>query len=332
MNIPVPALTLVAAVLLDLLIGDPVYRLHPVRLIGSLAAATERLLRRKGLDAVPGGSLLLATVLVTAAGTYVAARLAAGRIHPCCAAVLDVYVLYSCIALRDMTRHAGPIAAALRAGDLPTARQHLALIVGRDVELLDEPGVARAAIESTAENFVDGLLAPIFWFVAAGAVAGPAGLPAMPLAVGAALAYRCVNTLDSMVGYRNERYLLFGRPSARLDDLLNFIPARLSIAVLWLGAVALRMDARAGRRVALRDRLKHASPNSAHAESFVAGAIGRRLGGPTAYPHGTVEKPWLGEEGGQADADDIGRVCRLTLTSGVAGASLGTLLLGIALC
>lgn len=327
-----PPLVLAVAVLIDLLLGDPVYRLHPVRLIGACAGAMERLLLRRGSGTVLRGALLPAAVLTAVVGIYTAAWFGTGMIHPLCSVVFNIYVVYSCIALRDMTRHAAPVADALRAGDLDEARRKLRLIVGRDVESLDEAGVARAVLESVAESFVDGFVGPVFWFVVCGILVGFSSLPVAPFAVGASLAYRCVNTLDSMVGYRNERYMLFGRAAARLDDLLSFVPARISLAILWLGAVAMRLDARAGWRVALRDRLKHASPNAAHAESFVAGALGLRLGGPTTYPHGVLEKPWLGEEGGTPVPDDIGRVCRLTLTSGVFGALLGISLLGIALC
>jgi adenosylcobinamide-phosphate synthase len=321
------SIVLLAAVGLDLLLGDPVYRLHPVRLIGTFISRLERGLRRLHLSGLTGGVFLLVGVLLVVIGIQLGVRYAVGSIAPSLSVAWDVFVLYSCVALRDMLRHAYPIEAALRQGDVEGARHGLSRIVGREVALLDAAAMSRAAVESVAESFVDGFLAPLFWFVVGCAGASAFGGAALPFAVSAAVAYRCVNTLDSMVGYRNPCYLLFGRASARADDLLNSLPARLSLVVLWLGARLLRMNATAGWRVALRDRLKHASPNSAHAESFVAGALGIRLGGPTRYRHGLVDKPWLGDGGNAAEPGDI-RLCgNLVLSTGLVSAAIFMLLI-----
>ena len=310
------SIVLIAAFALDMLLGDPVYRLHPVRLIGGLIRSIECGLRRLRADGVWGGAVLLALPLLVVVALQQGLRFSLACVSPVIAMVFDAYVLYSCIALRDMLRHASPIAAALLRGDTAAARQHLQKIVGRDVAALDAAAVARATVESVAESFVDGFLAPLFWYGVGCLVAAMAGATPLPFGVGAALAYRCVNTLDSMVGYRNERYLHLGRISARADDVLNLFPARLSLGALWLGAVALRLDAAAGWRIALRDRLKHASPNSAHAESFVAGALGIRLGGPTVYAHGTVGKPWLGDSPDAATPAHIRSCGQLVLATG----------------
>lgn len=319
------------AVVLDLLFGDPAYRLHPVRLIGSLAGTLERELRRLGRPGVGGGLLLLGTVLVFALGVYVAARYAADSLFTGLGIVLDIYVFYSCIALRDMVKHSRPVEHALMRGDTENARRHLQRIVGRDVAQLDRTGIARATVESISEGFVDGFLAPLFWFAAGGLTAGLFGNQSPVFAVATALGYRSVNTLDSMVGYRNARYCLFGRASARGDDILNFLPARLSLAVLWLGAALSGLDAVSGWRTAIRDRLKHSSPNSAHAESFVAGALGVKLGGPTMYPFGIVEKPWLGDGSDSTGPEHIRRACRLTLATGIVSSVLTVLSLEIVL-
>ncbi len=307
----VASLVLLAAFALDQCIGDPVYALHPVRLIGRLVSLFEAGLRRLRLGNRLGGFFLVLLVSGASLSTYLALRWAAGLIHDFAALLLDVFLLYSCLVLRDLADHARPIGDRLDDGDLAAARTAVQRIVGRDAARLDAPGVARAAVESVAESFVDGLLSPVFWFAVAALVGGPAWLPTC-----AALLYRCINTLDSMVGYRNERYARFGSASACLDDELNFVPARLGLLPLLAAAAACRLDARRGWRVAMRDRLKHASPNSAHAESFAAGALGVRLGGPTVYPGRTVEKPWLGEEEGDAKPSHIRQCCQLIRCAG----------------
>jgi adenosylcobinamide-phosphate synthase len=225
-----------------------------------------------------------------------------------------VYLATSCIALRDLIDHARPVATGLRAGDLPRARDAVQRIVGRDASRLDEAGVARAAVETVAENFVDGLLGPVFWYVMGALLLRNVSPAAGALA--ALVGYRVNNTLDSMVGYRNEKYLLFGRAAARLDDVLNFIPARLSILMLALSAAICGHDAKSALRIALRDRNKHVSPNSGHPESCIAGALHVRLGGPTIYSHGTVQKPWLGDGDSEVTSAHIDSCCRIVFVAG----------------
>jgi adenosylcobinamide-phosphate synthase len=307
---------LVFSFLLDLCLGDPVYRLHPVRLIGGLIDLFERCLRNLHLSGVVGGALLAAGVAVVSAGLYLAVFSVLYLMQPELTVVLGIYTVYSCIALRDMLMHVSPVNIALWQSDVVEARRHLSVIVGRDVSVLDAYAIARATVESVAESFVDGFFAPVFWFTFAGVAGGLCGLPVLAAGGAAVVVYRSINTLDSMVGYRNQRYLYFGRVSAGADDVLNFVPARLALFSLWLSAAVLRLAPQSGIRVALRDRLKHASPNSAHAESFAAGALGVRLGGPTVYAHGTVDKPWLGDGTKDVLPHHIQDVCRLVLLAG----------------
>ena len=314
--LPLAALTLTAAALLDAVLGDPVYRAHPVRLLGHLVRVWEGALRRRHYSGRVGGVLLVLLVLASAVASYAALRAGLHLLHPWAAGLFDLYIVYSCIALKDMIQHARPIAQALAQHDLPLARARVQMIVGRQSAQLDGPAIARATVESVGESFVDGFLAPVGWYAAAALLAGLVGLPTVPVATATALAYRAVNTMDSMVGYRNATYLRFGWAAARLDDLLNLLPARLSIPLLTLGAALCGLDARGGWRIGWRDRLKHASPNSAHAESVVAGALGVRLGGPTTYPHGTVAKPWLGDGTPTLQPAHIERACRLVATTG----------------
>ncbi len=314
--LPVAALALLLAFALDQFLGDPVYSLHPVRLIGRAIAGLESVLRRFGLDSRPGGVLLVAVSSALPLGVYAVLRWSVGFVHDYAVLAFDVFVLYSCLALRDMAAHARPVADCLDAGDAAAARSALGRIVGRDVTRLDASGVARAAVESVSESFVDGFFAPLFWFGIGAAVSSASGRPAAAWGVGAVLLYRCVNTLDSMVGYRDERYVRFGWASARLDDALNILPARLCLGPLFAAAGLCRLNARAGWRVAMRDRLKHASPNSAHAESFAAGALQVRLGGPTTYPGRTVEKPWLGDGEQDVGPVHVRQACALVRCAG----------------
>ena len=185
------------------------------------------------------------------------------------------------------------------------------MIVGRDATLLDRHGVARAAVESVAESLVDAGLSPLFWYVAGCLMAAGVGGRVTSGGVLAVLLFKSVSTMDSMVGYRNARYRQFGTVAARLDDVLNFIPARLSLGIVSVAALGSDMSASCGWQIGWRDRLKHESPNAGHSESAFAGALGLRLGGPTHYADRVAQKPWLGDGTPDATADSLGAACRL---------------------
>ena len=310
------AAILFTAFVLDLLLGDPPFPFHPVRLIGAAISAFAKLLLRLRWSGSGGGILLVAMTIGLALGTYLFLRHFVAGLHPFLATVLDLYLAYSCLALKDLGKHAEPIAETLARSDLTQARTELQKIVGRDTSNLSPEGVARGAVESVAENFVDGVLSPMFWYSLIAVSSHLFGCPA-PAAAGIVgmLAFKAISTLDSMVGYRRDHYLLFGRAAARLDDLANFLPARLSIIILSIGAVLSGEKAWAGWKISRRDRLKHVSPNAGHSESFVAGALGIRLGGPTVYQEQTVEKPWLGDGDEEVGPQHIRRCCRLIYRS-----------------
>ena len=310
------AAILFTAFVLDLLLGDPPFLFHPVRLIGAAISAFEKLLRRLRWSGLGGGIVLVTMTIGLAISTYVALRQFLAGLHPVLATVLDLYLAYSCLALKDLCKHAEPIAETLTRGDLTQARTELQNIVGRDTSNLNPEGVARGAVESVAENFVDGVLSPLFWYSVTAVFSHGFGCPA-PAAAGIVgmLAFKATSTLDSMVGYRNEPYLLFGRPAARCDDLANFLPARLSLIILFIGGVLSGEKAWAGWKISRRDRLKHLSPNAGHSESFVAGALEIRLGGPTVYHEEIVEKPWLGDGEEKVGPQHIRRCCRLIYRS-----------------
>lgn len=293
-------IVILLALVLDFLFGDPRYRMHPVRLIGDAIRLLTRGLRRRGLNQMAGGMILVFLTLIPILTVYWAVALFLSHITGAVVLLFDVYVAYSCLALKDLFDHADRVFHPLESDNLIEARKAIAMVVGRDVRLLDETGIGRAAVETLAENFVDGFISPVFWYVGGGILGYALGASPLVCAVSFMLGFKTISTLDSMVGYKNAQFIRFGRAGAKCDDFMNFLPARLAVILLFIGAWICRSNAIQGLRVALRDRKKHDSPNAAHAESFLAGALSIRLGGPTAYPHGTIEKPWLGAE--HADA------------------------------
>lgn len=270
-----------AAVVLDLLIGDPRWLPHPVVLIGRLIAWLEHLLRRLIKHEFIGGVLLLlCTVGVTLTAGWLFLFLAR-LIHPWLGIAASLYLSFACLAARSLHGESAKVAAALGRGDIAGARQALSMIVGRDTEHLPEPEIWRGAVETVAENSSDGVIAPLLFLMLAGPLGG--------------LCYKAVNTLDSMVGYKNERYLIFGRASARFDDLLNLIPARLTGLLICCTAPLVGLSGGGGLSMMLRDGGNHSSPNSGIPEAAAAGALGVRLGGTNRYFGKEVEKPTIGD-------------------------------------
>jgi len=265
---PDPAV-LILALALDMALGDPPLLPHPVVGIGRLITYLEARLRNlSGHERGAGVLLLLCTVGISAAGVWLALFGLSG-IHPLAGLFGATYISYTCLAARSLHSESALVAGALAAGDREAARQYLSRIVGRDTHDLDDTGIWRALVETVAENTADGIVSPLFWLTLGGPVAG--------------MAFKAVSTLDSMVGYKNDRYLLIGWASARMDDLLNFIPARLTALLMVIAAPLAGLSWRNAARITLRDRRKHPSPNSGHPEAAAAGALGVRLGGPANY-------------------------------------------------
>jgi len=278
--IPAEPAVLVAALLLDLALGDPRWLPHPVVLIGRLITALDSTLNTIVSHKRSAGVLLL---LLTAGSTGAAAWLLIRgfqQLHPLAGFLASAGVSYTCLAARSLHRESALVADALAAGDIAGARRSLSNIVGRDTADLEESEIWRALVETVAENTSDGIIAPLFWLTVAGPVGG--------------MAYKAVSTLDSMVGYKSERYLEFGWASARMDDLLNFIPARLTALLMILAAPLAGLSAQGALSAVLRDRLKHPSPNSGHPEAAAAGALGVRLGGPASYEGVPSWKEYIG--------------------------------------
>lgn len=321
------SLILSAAFLLDIAFGDPAYRAHPVRLIGRLATTLEAIFFRLRATGYVGGGIFFLAMLSVVAAVYTVTRFGFGRLHPKMPFLWEVFMLYSCIALRDLTHHALPISKALESGDLAKAREAVQRIVGRDASVLDAHGVARAAVESVSESFVDGFFAPIFWFGTGAVAAAYLGLHSATFGLLCAVLYRTVNTLDSMVGYKNERYGRFGLLSAKADDVLNFVPARLAVIPLFIAACCCRLSPISGLNVWFRDRLKSPSPNSGHAEAFAAGALGLMLNGPVTYAFGTCDKAWIGAGTPNALSHHIRKCNRLIFWAGIFSVGIEVILL-----
>jgi len=309
-----PLLLLLAALALDGAIGDPaaIFRRlpHPVALVGLLIGGLEQRLNRQDhsdRDRRLGGIATVLVVVVVAAGAgalvdAVAARWALGSIA-------EVAVLTVLLAQRSLYDHVAAVAQAMDREGLSGGREAIRHIVGRDPESLDEDGVGRAAIESLAENFSDGVVAPVFWFLLL-------GLPGI-------CAYKAVNTLDSMIGHRSPRYRAFGWAAARLDDVANLVPARLAGLLIAIAAVLTpRASAKDAMVIMVRDARKHRSPNAGWPEAAMAGALDLSLAGPRQYGGARVEDAWIGEGSEDAGADDIRRALRLFVVACLVEAAL----------
>lgn len=280
---------ILAAFALDLLLGDPRWLPHPVRLIGFFATHIETLIRKAIPFAYLAGIIGWLFVVGSAGATVWGILTAAAVWNPIAHDVAAVLILYTTIAARDLVDHSNNVRKALDANDLPEARRRVSMLVGRDTANLDEAGVARAAVESVAESMVDGVTSPLFF----AALGGPIG----------AMCYKAINTLDSMWGHRDERYLHYGWAAARTDDVANFIPARVTAPLVALAAACLGYRAGGALRVFLRDGRKHPSPNSGLSEAAMAGALSVQLGGLNYYDGEPEERAVMGDPG-----EPLGRV------------------------
>ncbi|MFZ1887614.1 MAG: adenosylcobinamide-phosphate synthase CbiB [Candidatus Binataceae bacterium] len=280
------------ALALDVVLGDPRWLPHPVRAIGRLIERGERLLRNgnPGRDLVRGTILTVGVVAISTFAAWGVVALA-NWIHPIMGALAAVAIAWTTLALRGLDQAAGGVEGALAAGDDTAARRAIPALVGRDPDALDRAAMAQACIESVAENASDGVIAPVLYLFAG----GPA----------AAIAYKAINTLDSMIGYRDERYLFFGRAAARLDDLANWIPARLTAIFIALAAQLTAARAHEAIAAVFADARSHASPNAGYPEAAMAGALGVRLGGTAIYGGELEPRAVLSASGRDATGADI---------------------------
>lgn len=286
---------------IDLIVGDPHGFPHPVVGIGRLISLLERLFRRllpktKGGEIAAGACIWVLTVLISA-GLPAALLYGAQKLSVWLRLALESVMCWQILATKSLRDESMKVFSALRGGTLDEARQAVSMIVGRDTAQLDEKGVARAAVETVAENTSDGVIAPLLFLAFGGAPLG--------------FFYKAVNTMDSMLGYVEMPYKNIGLIPAKLDDVFNFIPARLSAFLMLAAGALLRLDVKNGWRIFRRDRYRHASPNSAQTESVCAGLLGLRLAGDARY-HGVLHrKAFIGDAVREIETDDIPRACRL---------------------
>lgn len=287
--------------LIDLLIGDPRFLPHPICAIGFLISKTEKILRKifpkTSGGELSGGAFLVVIVCIVAAGVPFGLLFLCYWLHPYAYLALSSVFCWQILAAHSLKKESCKVYKKLKDNDTEGARLAVSMIVGRDTSVLDEHGIARAAVETVAENTSDGVIAPLFYLFLGGAVGG--------------FLYKAVNTMDSMVGYKEKGYLYFGRVAARTDDVFNFIPSRLSALFMIAASFLLRYRARNAIRIYRRDRRKHASPNSAQTESVCAGALGLQLAGDAIY-HGVLhKKPFIGDPLQEISPFDIVRANRL---------------------
>ena len=305
---------LVVGFIIDCFVGDPYCIPHPVVGIGKWISFFDKKLRRGNSNPkdVPRG--VITVVLVAAISTIVPALvlLLAWLIHPIAYFVINSIMCWQILAARQLLKEGQKVQRALEKGDTEGARYAVSMIVGRDTAVLDEDGIARAAVETVAENASDGVIAPMIWMILFGTVGG--------------FFYKSINTMDSMLGYKNEKYLYFGRAAAKTDDFVNYIPARISGLLMVITAPIVGLNGRNAWKIFRRDRYKHASPNSAQTESACAGALGLRLAGDAIYGGVVHKKEYIGDPVKSIEPKDITRAGLLMYAASVLMLMIGLLL------
>ena len=298
-------MALLLGVFLDLLIGDPHCFYHPIRLVGNLISVTEKGLRavfpKTGQGEKTAGVFLSVIVCSVTAGAVAAVLYLAGKIHPYLHLAVMALFCYWMLAAKSLKDESMKVYRELKKEDLKAARRAVSMIVGRDTDQLTAEGVTKAAVETVAENASDGVMAPLLYLAVGGPVLGAF--------------YKAVNTMDSMVGYKNEKYLYFGRFAAKVDDVLNYIPARLSALFMVAAAGLTGLSAKNAWKIFKRDRYNHASPNSAQTEAAMAGALGVQLAGDAWYFGTLYKKKTIGDALRPVECGDIRRANRLMYAS-----------------
>ncbi len=295
------ALSVLSGFLIDCVLGDPAWIPHPVVLIGKLISLSEKVLRKlfpkTDRGALAAGTVMAILVPLLSAGVSFGILFGLYRLSPWAYFAMSTIMCWQCFAARCLAKEAGKVVKALETDGLEAGRKQIAMLVGRDTDRLSEEQVLKAAVETVAENTSDGVIAPMLFMILFGAVGG--------------FFYKAINTMDSMVGYKNDRYLYFGRAAAKLDDAANYVPARLSALAMIAASPLSGLDVRNAFRIWRRDRRKHASPNSAQTESVAAGALHIRLAGPASYFGKVVNKPAIGDDDRPIERKDVRRTCAL---------------------
>lgn len=314
-------IVLTAGFLLDCILGDPEWMPHMIRIMGKAISfyskRIRRILPKTNRGELMGGGILVLLMLLTFGGAGVLTLWLANLLHPIFAIILGTLINYQMLAMKDLKKESLRVYEALMHESLIYARKTVSRIVGRDTDQLDKTGIMKATVETVAENTSDGEIAPLFYIAIGGPVFG--------------ILYKTVNTMDSMVGYKNEEYLYFGRIAAKLDDILNFIPARIAAGLMILASGLMGLGVKNAVYIYRRDRLCHASPNSAQTEAVMAGALKVQLAGNAYYFGKLYQKPTIGDPIREIEEKDIVRANRLLymtsfLMLGMVGAIYGGLL------
>ncbi len=298
----------IAGFILDLFLGDPIGVPHPVRWIGNLIGLISDAFLKKAdtqREKRIYGTLMVIIVLLVSGLLCFFLLMFAYKINSYFGVIIEMVITYWCIAAKSLYTESMKVYYAFEYSGLPAAREAVSMIVGRDAKVLDETGVIKATVETIAENTSDGVIAPLIYLAIGGPVLG--------------IIYKAVNTMDSMVGYKNDKYIDFGRSAAKLDDIFNFIPSRISALLMIFSCILLGQDYSAKNAIKIykRDRLKHSSPNSAQTESVCAGALQVQLAGPASYFGQMVMKPFIGDSVRKIELEDIKRANKLMLTTAV---------------
>lgn len=295
------------AYILDLILGDPYWFPHPVRVIGKLIEILEKLLYKFKCKKITGGLLAILTIAITFIISFYITKIST---------ILEVFFLYTTLATKSLADEGIRVSNILAEGDMEKAKKELSYLVSRDTNSMDITQIVRSILETISENTVDGVIAPMF-FAFVGSVFSIEGVSlALPFAMG----YKAINTLDSMVGYKNDKYIDFGMVSAKIDDIANFIPARLAGGfIIPIGAFILRMNYKNAWKIFYRDRLNHSSPNSGHSEAAFAGALEVQFGGRTSYFGKWHDKPTIGDKIRDFSLTDVKKAVKLLYVSSWVG-------------
>ncbi len=312
------ALPMLVGFVIDIFVGDPYNFPHPIRAIGTLIAKLEKFVRSRFKNLRRGGTFLALTVLIVSTLIPLAVLFVCYKINIFFGLAVESVMCWQLVAARCLQKESMKVCHAVEEKNIEKARQAVSMIVGRDTDVLDETGIVKAAVETVAENTSDGVTAPIMYIALGGAPLG--------------FFYKAANTMDSMIGYTNEKYIDIGRFAAKLDDVLNFIPSRLTALMMILSAYMLGADGKNAARIWKRDRRKHASPNSAQTESVCAGALDIRLAGDAYYFGELHKKEFIGDDIRTPESEDIRRANRLMYCTSVivliVGAALRAVIFG----
>lgn len=297
--------------ILDLILGDPYFLYHPIRIIGNLIAAIEKAYNKEHYSArkrLINGRIMVFIVIIATVMVVALILMLAYLIHPHAGCMVETIMTYQILATKSLKVESMKVYERLKQNDLSGARKAVSMIVGRDTAELSEEGVAKAAIETVAENTSDGIIAPMIYLAIGGPILG--------------FVYKSINTMDSMVGYKNDKYVDFGRTAAKLDDIVNYVPARISawLMILATGILSVKStkyNMKYAHYIFKRDRYNHASPNSAQTEAACAGALGIRLAGDASYFGKMISKPYIGDSIRDVEYEDIARANRLLYVTAI---------------